>query len=54
MLDKNGKFSIFTESDLKNIDNRVMRDGIKNIIDQTLQIRPLDRIKIEKVEDFFS
>jgi hypothetical protein len=50
MLDKNGNFSIFTELDLKNIENRVLKDGIKNIIDQTLQIRPLDRIKIEKIE----
>jgi hypothetical protein len=33
MLDKSGKFTIFTESDQKNIENRLMMDKIKNIID---------------------
>jgi hypothetical protein len=36
MLDKQGKFSIFTDGDLRNIDQRILKDGIKNVIDQTL------------------
>jgi hypothetical protein len=36
MLDKQGKFSIFTDADLRNIDQRILKDGIKNVIDQTL------------------
>ena len=33
MVDKEGKFSIFLESDYKKMDQKIVVDGIKKIID---------------------